>query len=120
MFVKYRLPFILWSAVILFLTLSPTSKLPETDSISFLDKLAHAGVFMIWSFLLMRYIQYNKGKRIIKNPGAFSFLLFSGIFGLGIEWIQYFLPYRQFEWADLAADMTGGLAGYYFYRIFVK
>lgn len=120
MFVKHRLPFILWSFIILYLTLSPNSKLPESDTISFLDKLAHGGVFMIWSFLLMRYMYANKKKRIVKNPCVMHLLLFSGIFGLGIEWIQYYLPFRQFEWTDLAADMAGGVAGYYIYRIFVK
>lgn len=120
MFLKYRLPFLLWSVIILFLTLSPHSKLPESDALSFLDKLAHAGVFMIWSWLLMWWFKHQKEGATFKNAGLVNLLLLSGIFGLTIESIQYFLPFRQFEWGDLAADVAGGGAGYYIYRIFVK
>ena len=122
MFLKYRLPFLLWTVIILFLTLTPNSRLPEIDtlSLSFSDKLAHAGVFIIWSFLLMWYYKYQGTNGPYKNPGVLTLLLFSGIFGFTIECIQYFMPFRQFEWTDLAADIAGGGAGYYIYRIFVK
>jgi VanZ family protein len=120
MFLKYRLPPIVWTVVILVLTLSPNSKLPETESITFLDKLAHAGVFMIWSFLLVRYFEHHKNSALFHNPGPFLLMGLSGVFGLSIELTQLLLPFRQFEWSDLVADIIGGIAGYYIYRIFVK
>jgi len=120
MFVRYRLPAVVWTVVILALTLSPNSKLPEAESVPFIDKFAHIGVFTIWAFLLVRYLVHQKSYRVLQNPSLFLLILLSGSFGLSIELIQFVLPFRQFEWADLIADMVGGVAGYYIYQIFVK
>jgi VanZ family protein len=35
----------------------------------------------------------------------------SGVYGLGLEFVQAFLPWRSFEWMDAAFDLVGGGAG---------
>jgi len=37
--------------------------------------------------------------------------LAAGLYGLGLEVVQYFLPWRSFEWLDAAMDLLGGAAG---------
>lgn len=47
---------------------------------------------------------------------AIPFLLLMG-FGLAIELVQAWLPYRYFSWGDLGADLAGILAGFAFYPV---
>lgn len=73
-----------------------TDELPEIAKIS--DKLNHFVALFI-SALLLDLAYSDKG--LLRK---FSFL---ALYGLLIEIIQYFLPYREFSLGDLAADISG-------------
>ncbi len=83
-------------------------KAPSTGvKISHLDKIAH---FMIYFSLIVWNTQVFE-KRNFKFLIFFLFLM-----GLLIEIIQYFLPWRSFEWQDLGVNILGTLIGYFFIK----
>jgi len=86
---------------ILFVALSPSNR---TIAITFLsDKMAHALTFvvlMIWFCGLFRLR--------LAPVIAISLLLY----GLLIEYLQSFLPYRAAEWGDVVFDLGGILLGW--------
>lgn len=62
------------------------------------DKLAHCGSFFILSLLL--HLAYPKTRLLF-------IFVYMAMFGIGIEIVQAYLPYRSFEWLDWGADMLG-------------
>jgi VanZ family protein len=73
--------------------------LEETPLASINDKVGHTAAFLCLSFLLdFAWPRYSWGL------GKLMPLLG---YGLLIELIQYFLPYRSFSLLDLAADGAG-------------
>ena len=88
------------SLILIFcLSLVPASELKYFNALSFLgDKISHAVIFFYISLLGM----FCNLK--IKNQ-ILMVIIFS--FGLTIEIVHYFHPYRYFEWADLLANFLG-------------
>ena len=82
-----------------YLSVIPASELEFFNALSFLgDKISHAVIFFYISLLGMfcnLKIKY------------FSFMAIIFSFGLTIEIIHYFHPYRYFEGADLLANLLG-------------
>ncbi|MCP3674973.1 MAG: VanZ family protein, partial [Gammaproteobacteria bacterium] len=62
------------------------------------DKVAHAVTFSVLAFLY----SHTLGKKY----GFQAIVLLAG-FGILIELIQYFLPWRSFSWLDWVADLVG-------------
>jgi len=62
------------------------------------DKVLHAT-----SFLLLAFLLHGAHTRLHVVVQLFILLLI----GLAIECLQAFLPYRFFDWWDLAADLVG-------------
>jgi len=69
------------------------------------DKFYHAVAFLILSFLAG--ISFSRPISPFYQP---MLLL---LYGIAIEVVQYFLPYRSFSIADMVAD-AGGIFVYYF------
>ena len=85
--------------LIFYLSLIPASELNFFNTLSFIgDKISHAIVFFYISLLGM-FCNFK-----IKHY-IFMFVVFS--FGLTIEIVHYFHPYRYFEWTDLLANFFG-------------
>ena len=87
----------------------------QTDSgididIPFLDKIVHFGMYLILDALVtyeFRYITKYYFKYLVK------ILIICVLYGIFIEVVQYFLPWRGFEFADMIADGLGAAAGIY-------
>ena len=87
----------------------------QTDSgidldIPFLDKIVHFGMYPILGALVtfeFRRITTFYYKYIVK------LLIICVLYGIFIEVVQYFLPWRGFEFADMIADGLGAAAGIY-------
>lgn len=79
-------------ALLAWLPLSP----PELSE-SHGDKLNHIAAFLLLYLLFRR--AWNLPVPIMVA------LLFS--YGMLLETVQYFLPYRTFSWLDIAADLVG-------------
>ena len=92
----YRLLFILGVIVTLILTLSMPIGLAKSGLIN--DKVAHAVTFSVLAFLF---------SHTLGNKYGFQAIVILAAFGLLIELIQYFLPWRSFSWLDWIADLMG-------------
>lgn len=74
-----------------------------------LDKLAHFGAFFLLSTLLLFAYKFSK-------PLTFTALIMV-LFGLLIEVIQIYVPYRVFSMRDFAADLLGIVFALIVFRI---
>ena len=96
----YRLLFVFALIGTLILTFSVASNIPNIELIN--DKLAHGLTFFVLTFLCSHAFGRHYG---LSAVAALS------LFGLLIEIIQYFLPWRSFSWLDWGADNIG-IIGY--------
>lgn len=114
MFFKNNLPAIIWSLIILVLTLTPGRTVPSV-SIEGLDKAVHFILFGILMFLTLKGLVKQKNISTFNyNPYivSFAFCLFYGIF---IEFLQLYIPGRSFSSYDIMANSAGILTSYFFF-----
>ena len=109
-------PAILWAIFIFVLTVFPTDHIPEDPGWDIsADKLVHFALFCILTLLLF-YGRSLSTKSIIK-PQIASLLAFSALFGLLMEVVQLYIPYRSFSWLDFIADSLGVVVGYLIFKM---
>ena len=85
--------------LIFYLSLVPASELEFFIALSFIgDKISH-GVIFFYLAMLGMFCNFKIKYQIL------MVIIFS--FGLTIEIVHYFHPYRYFEWADLLANFLG-------------
>lgn len=81
----------------------------EVDTgFSYTDKLAHLTGFVFWAILFYRAF-----------PGSHwtSALAWGLSFGIFIEVVQHFIPYRSMEFLDAVADCVGLALGMFIRRL---
>ncbi len=110
---------ILLAILIALLSLVPSSSMPDSSlfSISYIDKIAHFCMYSSFAFVALLE------SRCHRQCIGFHLLLILGIFLLSalIEVLQAtVIATRAAEWLDLAANMSGIVAGYAAYRILVR
>jgi len=99
MILVIRGTFFLSIILIFYLSLIPASELEFFSALSFIgDKISH-GVIFFYLAILGMFCNFK-----IKNQ-ILMVIIFS--FGLTIEIVHYFHPYRYFEWTDLLANFLG-------------
>jgi VanZ family protein len=104
----YKIIFFLSLVLIMYLSMVPASSIPNIAALSFItDKGIH---FLI--FLYLSYLGLSCNFRIPKNVLLVS--IFS--FGLIIEIIHFYHPYRYFEIFDLIANLFGILLALAIYQ----
>lgn len=107
------LPGIAWFFIVALLTLLPGKDVPEVhwfDNIFQFDKLVHAVLFGGLAFLFS--VPYFRARLPVKHKtNAFiRITLACIIWGITVEFIQkFFIPGRDFELMDWAADTIGAL-----------
>ncbi len=121
---KRFLPGIAWFFIIAVLTLIPGSDLPEVgwlDKIKNFDKLVHAGLFGGLTFLLC-WPYFKSPLSFHKKINYFiRIALAASVWGLTVEFLQkYFIPGRDFELLDWAADSVGVLISFWLCRTIVS
>jgi VanZ family protein len=119
MLIRYSLPAVLWSLVILILTLLPGRNIPNVGFFQ-IDKIVHFfifGVLMILSSYGLTKVVDTKG-----NPANPLLLtgLFSVGFGIVIEILQLFVPGRSFSAADMLANSIGVGLGFLIFMLLKK
>ena len=119
-FFRYHFPAIVWAAVVLILTLLPSTALPPTpqwELLSF-DTFCHASTFSLLSFLVARsfYFFYEK-PHFLRFSLAVSFVLCFFV-GVIIELLQTIMKMgRHGEVRDVFSDLIGivlGISLFYF------
>ncbi len=101
---KWRLPLIVWSLILLFLTWYPKIEMPDLG-FDAQDKAAHFAAFFVLAFLACRaFSKYE----IIRLPRAVKqAVLFSISFAVIDEMVQLWIPGRLFDFVDAAANLAG-------------
>lgn len=101
--------FLLWTLLMLFLTLLPGDSLPSAQLFSY-DKIGHFGMFGGWTFFLGLYMIVYK-RRVDIN--LFLLVMTGILFGAAIEGLQYLMPMgRTASWGDILANSIGCFAAY--------
>jgi hypothetical protein len=118
-FGKIQYP-IIWSLIMAVLLCLPGAMLPSESKFSIpqFDKFVHAGMFGGFVFLWNLYLSGRALNRVHAVPTArllrsfFFIYLLGNIYGIGSELLQgCCIPLRDFDLADIIADMSGaGLA----------
>lgn len=101
-----------WLLIVLILSIIPV---PETDiEPKGLDKIVHFAIYGITALLLWKFL-YNR----IGNRGIIGLIsvVIASLYGLIIEIIQSFLPYRSFSVSDIISNFLGAVAFVVLWRI---
>jgi VanZ family protein len=99
---SFRLALVLAVLVATYIATAPLMFPPLAD---INDKVLHGLAFFVLAFLL----DFSFPRSEFGFSKAFALLLY----GIGIEVVQYFLPFRSFSALDVGADGIG-IAAYYF------
>tara|TARA_B100001142_G_scaffold119587_1_gene121665 strand:+ start:616 stop:954 length:339 start_codon:yes stop_codon:yes gene_type:complete len=95
----YRINFFLSLLLVMYFSAVPASSIPNIAALSFLtDKMIHALIFLYLSFIGLN-CYFDISKLLLLG------MIFS--FGLVIEIIHFYHPYRFFEIPDLIANLIG-------------
>lgn len=105
--------------VILALTLV-TGKIKSNLEFDYVDKVVHILMFLPASFLIIVGLKKQSTFRELKYNSIFYALSFCIIYGIIIELIQWSLPHRYLELADIGANAIGATLGYLFYLLIYK
>ena len=110
------LPGIAWFLFVLILICLPGKSIPEAGWLDFIDvdKLVHAGLFGGIVFLFCRPFRKTSFERNEKVRLFIRITLATCIWGITTELIQkYFVPGRQFDLMDWAADSLGAIIAFF-------
>jgi len=117
---KKFLPGIAWFFIIVYLTCTPASKLPQIGwlaSIPQFDKMVHVGLFAVLTFLFCWPLSKSSIDRNQRLQYFIKIAVAASIWGLTIEFIQKFwIPSRSFDLWDWAADSAGALIAFFYCR----
>ena len=122
MFLKYNLFALYWALTIALLTLFPAKHLPNlvTWDLLHFDKVIHIGMFGILTFLLIIGFKKQYRYMILRYNAIKAALGLSFAYGVIIEFIQFFVPNRGFQFGDILADAIGCFIAYIFFKLIYK
>lgn len=107
---------ICWAAFLAAAMLTPGTKLPDVDLFDFQDKAVHLICFFLQGYLWSG-VGVDRAQISIKNPRIWrNFILFGLAYGVVLESLQQFVPFRSFELMDMIVNGLGaslGLLGYF-------
>lgn len=95
---QFKIVFFISLIIVLYFALIPESSELLFD-FKYFDKIKHILVFFLLSFLLNR-ASSDTSKRIRNSIALF-------IFGIFIEFLQFYMPDRQVSFSDLLANLIG-------------
>jgi VanZ family protein len=117
-----RIPALSWSLLIFILLTIPGKMLPDENQLTIpnLDKLVHIILFGCFVFLWSFYFARRKDLQNRLNKKLFRVFLIACFFGIAMEFVQkYFIPNRDFDIYDIAADIIGAAGGFIIVRLAV-
>jgi VanZ family protein len=106
---------IAWTVMIVILLALPGSMLPDEQGFKIpnFDKIVHISLFGMMVFLWCFY--FSTKKIALKKLLLIFFVVFlcANALGIGMEFVQkYWIPLRDFDEADIIADMIGAGIAY--------
>lgn len=105
--------FILWLVIVLTLSVMPVPEIGISSSVP-IDKIVHCVLYGVSAILLYRILK----TRYSPKRSALYSIMVSAFYGALLEGVQFFVPYRSFSGADMAANTLGAavFAGFYFLK----
>ena len=114
MFIRYHLPAILWSIIILILLGMPGNdipKLPWLEHFHF-DKVVHFSLFAVFTVLFVRVFNKQTSFTFLQKYSIVTALLIGISYGAILEYLQGFLFIdRTSDVHDLIANIIGSFIG---------
>ena len=113
---------IAWSLVIGVLLSLPGSMLPSEQKFSIpqFDKFVHISLFggfvFLWCLFLSTRPAFTAGKLLRL---FFYVFILANVYGIGMEFVQKHIPFRDYSEADMVADMIGAGLAYGFCNIWL-
>lgn len=105
-----------WLMLITVLSVIPGSQLPKFALFS-IDKLGHAAVYAILSWLCLRAAQVQG----LGRSAGLAVFGFATMYGILMEFVQYtFVPGRFYEYDDMLANAIGAGLGWLIFGLFRK
>lgn len=101
----YWLPAAAWAGMVFFLSSRPAPRPPEGWDFFAMDKYAHAGIFAILALFVLAGLQ--AGWRRASVGTVLLAVVIASLYGATDELHQHFLPFRQADPLDWAADTLG-------------
>lgn len=121
MFRKPLLPLLIWTLIIVLLTLTPGNYIPKvTKFFDWLspDKLVHLFLFCIYGILVFEGLNRQSWIANIRKRAVITGFLLGMIFAFFTEVMQkYVIPGRNGNYLDFLADILGLILGYVGWRI---
>ncbi|SKC82372.1 VanZ family protein [Ohtaekwangia koreensis] len=119
MLIRYTWPALVWSFIILVVTLIPGKTLPKVGFFQ-IDKVVH--FFIFGTLMLLSSYALKKTCDYTGRPAKVLLIttLYSTAFGIMIEFLQQFVPGRGPSIADVVANTIGVGLGYLAFRFFEK
>lgn len=109
---------LLWSVIILVLCSLPSASTESIPKFPGIDKLVHTGFFFVLAVLLYYGEIRKRGTSRPSLAISLRVVLFSVLFGLFIEYLQWkIFTYRSAEAWDLFADIVGTGMGVFAYLL---
>lgn len=117
-----RLPALAWTFFIFILLSLPGKMLPNEQhfSIPQLDKIVHIILFGSFVFLWSFYFSARGGNANL-NRKYLQITIIACLYGYAMELIQkYFIPNRDYDILDIAADVIGAIIGFIVVRMMIR
>lgn len=119
---SHRLPALVWTIIIFVLLALPGNMLPNEQhfTVPQLDKFVHVFLFGSFVFLWSFYFA-AKGQNGNLRKTFLLTMIVACLYGVAMEFIQkYFIPNRDFDIYDIAADCVGALGGFIIVGMIIK
>jgi len=98
----------------------PGNMLPNENHLTIpnLDKYVHIILFGTFVFLWSLYFAIKNEKKVFPIRKSLSILIIACLYGTAMEYVQkYFIPNRDFDIYDIAADVLGAVLGFLIVRL---
>jgi VanZ family protein len=115
-----RVPALLWSIIIFILLALPGNMLPNENHLAIpnLDKYVHIVLFGTFVFLWSLYFASKNEKKAFPIRKSLTVFIIACLYGTAMEYVQkYFIPNRDFDIYDIAADVVGAVLGFLIVRL---
>ncbi len=121
MFIRHNAYTFIWALLIAVLVLLPGQNLPNLgESLFSVDKLIHAFLFMVLTFLMIVGFIKQSAYPALRNKALLYAFIVSINYALLVEVLQLISPDRMFEIPDIVANASGVFAGILFFFALYK
>ena len=111
---------LLWSIIIFILLALPGNMLPNENHLAIpgLDKYVHIILFGTFVFLWSLYFAIKDNDKKFPLRKSLTILVIACLYGTAMEYVQkYFIPNRDYDIYDIAADVVGAILGFLIVRL---